>query len=73
LQREYTGRTWHLEYQVRVVRYRHELGDSWSAEDGIVDVKSAPHAMHTASRTKLAQNTCRIRSVPVNFPETDKG
>jgi hypothetical protein len=36
LQREYTGRTWHLEYQVYVVRYRHELGDSWSAEDGMV-------------------------------------
>jgi hypothetical protein len=36
LQREYTGRTWHLEYQVCVVRYRHELGDSWSTEDGMV-------------------------------------
>jgi hypothetical protein len=38
-----------------------------------VDVKSAPHAKHTASRTKLAYTRCRIRSVPVNFPETDKG
>jgi hypothetical protein len=36
LQREYTGRTWHLEYQVGVVGYRHELSDSWSAEDGMV-------------------------------------
>jgi hypothetical protein len=36
LKREYTGRTWHLEYQVRVMRYRHELGDSWSAEDGMI-------------------------------------
>jgi hypothetical protein len=36
LQREYTGRTWHFEYQVRVVGYHHELGDSWSAEDGMV-------------------------------------
>jgi hypothetical protein len=24
LQREYTGRTWHFEYQVCVVGYRHE-------------------------------------------------
>jgi hypothetical protein len=23
-------------YQVRVVGYRHELGDSWSAKDGMV-------------------------------------
>jgi hypothetical protein len=26
LQRGYTGWTWHLEYQVCVVSYRHELG-----------------------------------------------
>jgi hypothetical protein len=36
LQREYTGRTWYFEYQVHVVGYCHELGDSWSAEDGMV-------------------------------------
>jgi hypothetical protein len=34
-----------------------------------VDAKSAPHAKHTASRTR-AMNP---ESVPVNFPETDKG
>jgi hypothetical protein len=28
LEREYTGRTWHLEYQVCVVRYRHKLGEA---------------------------------------------
>jgi hypothetical protein len=38
LQREYTGKTWHFEYQVRVVGYRHELGDSWSTEDGMVGI-----------------------------------
>jgi hypothetical protein len=36
LQCEYSGRAWHLEYQVGVVRYHHELGDSWSVEDGMV-------------------------------------
>jgi hypothetical protein len=36
LQREYIGRTWHFEYQVHVVGYRHELGDSWPTEDGMV-------------------------------------
>jgi hypothetical protein len=36
LKQEYTGRTWHLEYQVCVVGYRHERGDSLSAEDGMV-------------------------------------
>jgi hypothetical protein len=33
-----------------------------------VDVKSAPHAKHTASRTSWLNTRCRIRSVPVNFP-----
>jgi hypothetical protein len=33
---EYTGWAWHLEYQVGVVGHRHELGDGWSAEDGVV-------------------------------------
>jgi hypothetical protein len=36
LQREYTGRTWYFEYQVRVVGYRHEIGDRRSAEDGVL-------------------------------------
>jgi hypothetical protein len=36
LHREYTGKTWNFEYQVRVVGYRHELGDSWAAKDGMV-------------------------------------
>jgi hypothetical protein len=36
LEREYTCRAWHLEYQVGVVGHRHELGDGRSAEDGVV-------------------------------------
>jgi hypothetical protein len=33
-----------------------------------VDVKSAPHAKHTASRTSWLNTRGRIRSMPVNFP-----
>jgi hypothetical protein len=36
LEGEYTGWAWHLEYQVGVVGHCHELGDSRSAEDGVV-------------------------------------
>jgi hypothetical protein len=36
LQREYSDRTWHFQYQVSVVGDCHELGDHWSAEDGMV-------------------------------------
>jgi hypothetical protein len=36
LQSEYSDKTWHFEYQVGVVGDRHELGDRWSAEDGMV-------------------------------------
>jgi hypothetical protein len=36
LQREYSGRTWHIEYGVGVVSHRHKFGDGWSAEDGMV-------------------------------------
>jgi hypothetical protein len=39
--------------------------------DALVDVKLAPHAKHTASRTKLASHETRAfesGSVPVNFP-----
>jgi hypothetical protein len=34
----------------------------------IVDVKSAPHAKHTASEQSWLNTRCRIRSVSVNFP-----
>jgi hypothetical protein len=33
-----------------------------------VDVKSTPHAKHTARRTRWLNTHCRIRSVRVNFP-----
>jgi hypothetical protein len=38
------------------------------AFEGSVDVKSAPHAKHTASRKKLASHAKRSQDVPVNFP-----
>jgi hypothetical protein len=38
-----------------------------------VDIKSAPHAKQTARRISWLKRRGRIESVPVNFPETEKG
>jgi hypothetical protein len=36
LQREYSDRTWHFEYQVSVVGGLHKPGDGWPTEDSMV-------------------------------------
>ena len=36
LQREYSFGSWHLEYEVDVMRDSHKLGQSGSAEDGVI-------------------------------------
>jgi hypothetical protein len=45
-----------------------ELMEVAAEEAAAVDVKSAPHAKHTASRKKLASHAKRSQDVPVNFP-----
>jgi hypothetical protein len=55
----------------RLVLFNHRRAPILIGERGArvgVDVKSAPHTKHTASRTSWLNTRCRIRSVPVNFP-----
>jgi hypothetical protein len=45
-----------------------DTGGFPAVENVFVDIKSAPHAKHTASRKSWLNTRGRIRSVPVNFP-----
>ena len=36
MQREYSFWSWHLKYEVHVMRDSHEFDQSWPAEDGMV-------------------------------------
>ena len=35
-EREDAFLSWHIEYQVHVVRYSHEFGERWSTKDGVI-------------------------------------
>jgi hypothetical protein len=48
---------------------RHELGDRRSAEDGVVDIKSASYTKHTASRTSWLYTRKDSKTCQSIFPE----